>query len=199
MQDEQGGSIVEVEEEASCGDSDGGGDKPPPLISLGSGDEFESEREDRDDTETQEEGDPDQVHEPPPPQPEPEPRSPEGASAKTHRDRLFESPDAGNSGPRREHIVEMCISLMQFLHKTHPFIMKWPGLEPKRVSSKTKDIRFSKSLRAAQLHDALRVGLRAIWFEGLVMAEHALALRCLVGAAHQKRPKGQTLFLQNFS
>ena len=37
---------------------------------------------------------------------------------------LFTSPMCGNSGPPRSHIVEMCISLMQFFGSNHPEIMK---------------------------------------------------------------------------
>lgn len=37
---------------------------------------------------------------------------------------LFESPMAGNSGPRREVLIEMCTGLMQYLHKHQPHIMK---------------------------------------------------------------------------
>ena len=40
---------------------------------------------------------------------------------------LFESPACGNSGPHRNELVEMCISLMQFLAIEHPDIMKSLG------------------------------------------------------------------------
>lgn len=47
--------------------------------------------------------------------PKPAPRGP---------DYLFGSPACGNSGPKRDQIVEMCVALMQHLHNTHPEIMK---------------------------------------------------------------------------
>ena len=43
------------------------------------------------------------------------------------RDELFESPAAGNSGPRQNVIIEMCIGLMQHMAKHEPKIMKRLG------------------------------------------------------------------------
>lgn len=43
------------------------------------------------------------------------------------RDELFQSPMAGNSGPRQEVITELCVGLMQFLHKNEPQILEPPS------------------------------------------------------------------------
>lgn len=39
-------------------------------------------------------------------------------------DDVFESPFAGNSGPARREVTEMCMGLMQYLSDVHPHILK---------------------------------------------------------------------------
>ena len=51
--------------------------------------------------------------------------TPEPKSVGEWREELFTTPQFGNSGPRHDDIMEMCIGLMQFFGTQHPDIAKF--------------------------------------------------------------------------
>ena len=52
-------------------------------------------------------------------------RTPERTCDGGWREELFTTPQFGNSGPRHEDIMEMCVGLMQYFGTTHPHIAKF--------------------------------------------------------------------------